>query len=191
MIGVTLASAAASACGSTAQQFFSHSFETDKARLEQFFAEQQCIDDLRFAPDSADPLVALVLVNAADAGVDKRLYENVLTRFNCVAQIRRRSASAYQTIIDYVGEDRYAELCPEERLRRVYVVAADGGANLRATPDSRGERIGAIAQGVVANDGVRMGEWIHVTTHVGEGYMHESTLRLYLPEPEAESKPGT
>ena len=180
VIGQFLAPAVANACGSAAQQFWSLILEADKDRLEAFLKEQQCSGDLKFSPDAADPYVAIVLINAARAGVDKRVFEGVLTRFNCVAQLSNRSG--YQTIIDYVGEDRFGELCRGEDLRRVYVVTAEGGANLRASPDIDGQKIGAVANGAVAINASEDGEWIKVTTYVGEGYMHESTLRPYLPQ---------
>jgi len=169
----------ANACGSAAQQFWSYILESDRATLESFLDSQQCSGDLKYSPDAADPYVALVLINAARAGVDKGVFENVLSRFNCVAQLSNRSG--YQTIVDYVGEERFGELCKEENHRRVYVVSADGGANLRKTPSIDGQKIGAVGNGAVAVDGIRDGEWIKVTTYLGEGYMHESTLRPYLP----------
>jgi len=167
------------ACGSPAQQFWSNILEAEKSRLEAFLKEQQCSGDLKYSPDAADPYVAIVLINAARAGVNTRIFEGVLTRFNCVAQLSNRSG--YQAIIDYVGQDRYDELCRDEDLRRVYVVAADGGANLRASPSLDAQKIGAVANGAVAINGIQEGEWIKVTTYMGDGYMHESTLRHYIP----------
>jgi hypothetical protein len=116
-------------------------------------------------------------MNAAHAGVSKDIFESVLSRFNCVAQLENRTG--YQVIIDYVGQERFAEICSPERLDRVYVVKAQGGANLRASPSMDGEKVGTVAQGSVAIDGELHGEWIKVKTYAGEGYMHESTLRAY------------
>jgi hypothetical protein len=117
-------------------------------------------------------------MNAAHAGVSKNIFESVLSRFNCVAQLKNRTG--YKVLIDYVGQERFAEICPPGMLDRVYVVKAQGGANLRASPAMNGEKVGTVAQGSVAVDGEPHGEWIKVKTYAGEGYMHASTLRAYL-----------
>ena len=166
------------ACGSVAQSFWGMILESDKGRLESFLQSHACSGELKFSPDRADPYVAVVLMNAAHAGVSKDVYEEVLSRFNCVAQLNNRTG--YQVLIDYVGPERFSEICSPKKLERVYVVKAQGGANLRASPSMDGEKVGTVAQGVVAIDGERDGEWIKVTTYAGEGYMHESTLRAYL-----------
>jgi hypothetical protein len=166
------------ACGSVAQSFFGMLLEADKDRLETFLRSQDCFGELDFLPDEADPYVAVVLMNAAQAGVSKDLFEHVLSRFNCVAQLRNRTG--YQVLVDYVGADRFAEICSPEKLQRVYVVVARGGANLRASPSVDGKKIGTVAQGSVAIDGEPHGEWMKVKTYSGEGFMHESTLRPYI-----------
>lgn len=166
------------ACGSVAQSFWGMILESDKGRLESFLQSHACSGELDFSPDRADPYVAVVLMNAAHAGVSKDIFEKVLSRFNCVAQLKNRSG--YQVFIDYVGPERFVEICNPEKLKRVYVVKAQGGANLRASPSMDGEKVGTVAQVVVAIDGEPQGEWIKVKTYSGEGYMHESTLRAYL-----------
>ncbi len=83
-------------------------------------------------------------------------------------------------LVDYVGQERFSEICSSERLGRVYVVKSQGGANLRATPSLDGEKVGTVAMGSVAINGEPHGEWVKVETYAGEGYMHESTLRTYL-----------
>lgn len=83
-------------------------------------------------------------------------------------------------IVDYIGKAQVQELCPEQQLRRVYVVLAAGGANLRNAPSVDAPKNGAIAEGTAVEDGVTEGDWVHVKTHMGSGYMHVSTLRPYL-----------
>ncbi|MGB5335525.1 MAG: SH3 domain-containing protein, partial [Woeseiaceae bacterium] len=166
------------ACGSVAQSFWGMILESDKGRLETFLQSHACSGELKFSPDRADPYVAVVLMNAAHAGVSKDVFESVLLRFNCVAQLKNRSG--YQVLIDYVGQERFSEICSSEKLDRVYIVKAQGGANLRASPSLDGEKVGTVAQGSVAINGELHGEWIKVETYAGEGYMHESTLRNYL-----------
>ena len=90
--------------------------------------------------------------------------------------------SAHRRIVDYIGGERVNELCPEDELRRIYVVAAEGGANLREGPASDSPKIGALSDGVAVENGRVDGDWIHVDTFMGAGYMHRSTLRQYLPE---------
>lgn len=168
----------ATACGSVAQSFWGMILESDKDRLESFLQSQACSGELKFSPDRADSYIAVVLMNAAHAGVSKDIYETVLSRFNCVARLGKRTG--YQVIVEYVGAERLSEICSRERLERVYVVKAEGGANLRASPSINGDKIGTVAQGVVAVDGESDGEWIKVRTYAGEGYMHATTLRPYL-----------
>ena len=167
------------ACGSVEQSFWSMMLEVDKDRLETFLESQVCSGELDFSPGKSDPYVAVVLINSAHAGVSKDIFGRVLSRFNCVAQLKNRSG--YKVLVDYVGEERFNTICDSARLSRVYVVTAQDGANIRKSPSKDGEKIGAIAQGSVAVDGEVNGEWIKVRTYMGEGYMHESTLRSYLP----------
>jgi len=166
------------ACGSVAQSFWGMILESDKGRLETFLESHACSGELKFSPDRADPYVAVVLMNAAHAGVSKDVFESVLSRFNCVAQLKNRSG--YQVLVDYVGQERFSEICSSEKIDRVYVVKSQGGANLRASPSLDGEKVGTVAQGSVAINGEPHGEWVKVETYAGEGYMHESTLRTYL-----------
>lgn len=166
------------ACGSVAQSFWGMILESDKGRLETFLESHACAGELKFSPDRADPYVAVVLMNAAHTGVSKDIFESVLSRFNCVAQLKNRSG--YQVLVDYVGQERFSEICSSEKLDRVYVVKSQGGANLRASPSLDGEKVGTVAQGSVAINGETHGEWVKVETYAGEGYMHESTLRNYL-----------
>lgn len=166
------------ACGSAAQAFWGMILESDKNRLETFLQSQACSGELDFEPDRADPYVAVVLMNAAHAGVSRDIFESVLLRFNCVAQLKNRTG--YQVLVDYVGQERFNEICSAEKLDRVYIVKAQGGANLRASPSIDGEKVGTVAQGSVAINGEPDGEWIKVKTYAGVGYMHASTLRAYL-----------
>lgn len=171
---------AAPACGSVAQAFASMMLEADKDRLESFLESQACHDNLKFSPHRADRHVAIVLMNSAHAGVSKNLFGDVLARFNCVARLRSRSG--YQVLVNYLGAERFAEVCDADKLDRVYVVTASGGANLRASPSMVGEKLAAVADGVVANDGKQHGEWLEVTTYLGRGFLHESTLTKYLQD---------
>lgn len=166
------------ACGSVAQSFWGMILESEKDRLETFLQSHACSGELEFSPDRADPYIAVVLMNAAHAGVSKEIFEKVLSRFNCVAQLKNRTG--YQVLVNYVGPERFAKICSSDKLDRVYIVKAQGGANLRASPAMDGEKVGTVAHGSVAVDGERNGEWIKATTYAGEGYMHESTLRAYL-----------
>ena len=165
------------ACGSAAQSFWSMILESDKSRLETFLKSQACSGELKFSPDEADPYVAVVLMNAAHAGVSKEIIERALSRFNCLAQLNERTG--YQVLIDYVGQERFDKICDSDDLTLVYVVKAQGGANLRASPSTDGKKSGAVAQGSVAINGEPHGERIKVKTYIGEGFMHESTLRSY------------
>ena len=82
----------------------------------------------------------------------------------------------------YIGPRRFAEACDPEVLARIYVVKAKGGANLRSGPALTASKIGAIAEGAAVRNGVRDGDWVHVNTYLGNGYIHISTLRPYLGE---------
>ena len=144
------------ACGSVAQSFFGMILERDKDRLEAFLRSHACSGELKFSPDRADPYVAVVLMNAADLGVSKDIFEKVLSRFNCVAQLNNRTG--YQVLIDYIGQEQFAKNCSPEKLDRVYVVKAQGGANLRASPSIDGRKVGTVAQGSVAVNGERHNE---------------------------------
>jgi len=166
------------ACGGVAHAFHRMKLETDPERLEAFLQTQTCSEELHFFPELADRPVFAVLKNAAAAGVSVDLFERVLTRFNCVAKLADQPD--YRVIMDYVKPDRFAALCAPEALARVYIVQVTSGANLRATPSIRGAKVGAVQFGAIALEGEVSGEWIKVRTYMGEGYMHESTLRKYL-----------
>ena len=169
-----------SACGSVFKSFSAMMLEADKDRLESFLTAQSCNEPAEYSPNNADQYIALVLMHAVQARVSVNIVESVFAKYHCVAKLR--PYSGHRQIVDYIGGARVNEICPEDEVRRLYVVAADGGANLRVGPTSDSQKIRAIAEGVAVENGRIEGEWIRVDTFMGTGYMHESTLRKYLPE---------
>jgi len=167
-------------CGSVSKSFSATMLEADKDRLEAFLTAHSCNEPAKYSPNDADQYIAVVLLHAVHAGVSVDIVESVFSKYHCVAQLE--SHSAHQRIVGYIGSERVQELCPEEELRRLYVVATNGGANLREGPASDSPKIGAVAEGVAVENGRIEGNWIRVETFMGTGYMHRSTLRRYLPE---------
>ena len=159
-----------SACGSTAQEFFSYLLEADRSRLETFLTSQSCASEAKYSPTEADPYIALVLINAIDAGVDRKTIESVFVRYNCTSTVRNRTA--YARIVDYLGEDRFAEVCDIESLRRMYIVQAEGGANVREEPSTEARKTGVVAEGSLVKNARIDGDWLLVDTYSGTGYMH-------------------
>lgn len=168
------------ACGSTAQQFWSYTLEADKSKLESFLTEQSCVSEAKYSPVEAEPYIALVLINAIDAGVSRDTIELVFKRYNCASTVRNRSA--YRKIVDFLGEERFSEICDLETLRRMHVVRADGGANVRSEPNKQADKVGVVAEGALVKNGKIDGDWVLVDTYSGTGYMHSSILRPYILE---------
>ena len=169
----------AHACGSVAQSFSAMMLETDKARLETFLEDHTCAEPARYSPDTADRYIAVVLLHAVRAGVSVDLVATVFGRYHCVARLA--PYSGHRQIMDYIGKKRVLQMCPEDKLLRLYIVSAEGGANLRRAPGEDAAVIGAMAEGVAVENGWSGGEWIRVDTYLGRGYMHRSTLRHYIP----------
>ena len=181
VIGLALISPVPSfACGTVAKSFSALMLETEKDSLEAILSSHSCNTPAKYSPDDADEFVALVLLHAVQAGVPAEIIEPVFAKYHCVAQLA--PYPAHRVIVNYIGKARVHELCPEQKLRRVYVVLADGGANLRSGPSVDTPKIGTIAEGAAVEDGIVEGDWVHVKTHWGSGYMHGSTLRPYLHE---------
>jgi len=168
------------ACGSTAQQFWSYTLEADKSKLESFLREQSCASEAKYSPVEAEPYIALVLINAIDAGVPRETIESVFKRYNCASTVRNRSA--YRKIVDFLGEERFSEVCDLQTLRRMYVVRATGGANVRSEANKQAAKVGVVAEGALVKNGKIDGDWILVETYSGTGYMHSSTLIPYYLE---------
>ena len=168
----------ASACGSVTQHFRVMSRETDAQKLDAFLDRYSCVPTVAYAPDSADTYIALVLINASRARVSKDKVASVLATFNCASLAR--ALPGYVEIAAYIGVERFASACDPEVLSRIYIVVADGGANLRREPALSASKIGAIAEGIAVRDGKRQGDWVLVDTYLGAGYMHISTLKSYL-----------
>ncbi len=168
------------ACGSVFKSFSATMLEVDKERLESFLTAHSCNEPANYSPNHADQYIAVVLLHAVQAGVSVDIVESVFAKYHCVARLA--PYSSHRRIVDYIGGERVQELCPEEELRRIYIVAADGGANLREGPVADSPKIGAVAEGVAVENGQVEGDWIRVETFMGTGYMHRSTLRQYLPE---------
>ena len=169
-----------SACGSTAQHFWSYTLEADRVRLQTFLESESCASEAEYSPIRAEPYIAIVLINAIDAGVDRETIEAVFERYNCVSSVRNRTA--YQRIVEYLGDDRYAEICDVEAFRKMYVVASDGGANIRKEPSTDAQKVGVKAEGTLVRNGEKRGDWFFVDTDKGPGYMHSSTLTPYIPD---------
>jgi hypothetical protein len=163
-----------------AKSFSAIMLEADRERLESFLDAQSCDEPARYSPYDADQYIVAVLMHAVQAGVPVEIVESVFAKYHCVAQLA--PWSGHRLVVDYIGGRRVQEICPEDQLRRLYVVVADGGANLREGPANDSPKIGAIAEGVAVENGWIEGDWIHVVTFMGSGYMHRSTLRQYLPE---------
>jgi len=168
------------ACGTVAQSFWSNVLEADKTQLESFLKSQTCSDAERYAPEQAEPYIAIVLINAIDAGVSEQTIEAAFTQFNCVSTVRRRTA--YNRIIEFVGKERFSKICDAEALGRMYIVKASGGANLRRAPSISADKLGAVAEGTLVKDAEPEGEWFFVHSYRGSGYVHQSTLKPYLGE---------
>ncbi|HNP64390.1 MAG TPA: SH3 domain-containing protein [Woeseiaceae bacterium] len=168
------------ACGSVAQSFWSNVLEADQSRLDTFLKSQSCGDAVKYSPEHAEPYIALVLLNAIDAGVPKQTIEDTFKAFNCVSTVRHRSA--YKKFVEFFGEERFLEICDSEALARMFIVQASGGANLRSAPSTSAEKLGAVAEGALVKDAQPEGDWFLVESYLGRGYMHKSTLRPYLGE---------
>ena len=154
--------------------------ETDRDNLEAILSSHSCNEPAKYSPDDADEFITLVLLHAVQAEVPAEAIEPVFARYHCVAKLA--PYPAHRDIVEYLGESRVKELCPGEQIRRVYVVVSGGGANLRDAPSLDADKIGAVAEGAAVENGVVEGDWIHVKTYLGSGYMHVSTLRPYLHE---------
>ena len=168
------------ACGTVAKSFSAMMLETDRESLEAILLSHSCNEPAKYSPDDADEFIALVLLHAVQAKVPAEAIEPVFARYHCIAKLA--PYPAHRDIVAYLGESRVRELCPNEQLRRVYVVVSDGGANLREGPSVDAVKIGAVAQGASVEQGTVEGDWIHVKTYLGSGYMHVSTLRPYMHE---------
>jgi hypothetical protein len=168
------------ACGSVAQSFWSNLLESDKSRLESFLKSQSCSDAEGYSPERAEPYIALVLLNAINAGVPQQTIEATLKLFNCASTVRERTV--YGKIVEFLGEERFSEVCDVEALSRMYIVRASGGANLREAPSTSAAKLGAVAEGTLVKDAVLKGDWLLVDSYRGRGYMHKSTLKPYLGE---------
>ena len=168
------------ACGTVAKSFSAVMLETDRESLEAILSSHSCSEPATYSPDDADEFIALVLLHAVQAEVPAEAIEPVFARYHCIAKLARYPA--HRDIVAYLGESRVKELCPNEQLRRVYVVVSDGGANLREGPSLDAAKIGAVAEGASVEQGTVEGDWIHVKTYLGRGYMHVSTLRPYMHE---------
>ena len=102
----------------------------------------------------------------------------MLTSFNCAYSARDHDG--YVEIKAYLGAETFSKVCNTDILAQVYVVAVQGGANLRTEPSIAASKLGAIAEGSAVRNGTRDGDWVYVDTYLGSGYMHASTLKRYL-----------
>ncbi|MEM7430382.1 MAG: SH3 domain-containing protein [Pseudomonadota bacterium] len=168
------------ACGSVEDMFERMRFETDKAPLESFLEDFSCGTPSKYSPERADTYIAMVLINAARARVSKDKVQATLSSFNCAYSARHYHG--YVEIKAYLGDKRFGAACDLDVIERVYVVTANGGANLRTKPSISAPKLGAIAEGVAVRNGTEESEWVLVDTYLGRGYMHVSTLRRYVEE---------
>jgi len=164
-------------CGNTAEHFYRYWDLESKAKKIKLLEVLGCNQPSNYAPRSADPIITRVLADALNNDVPSKTIKMVLTNYHCA--YGGRNLTEYQTIKNFITEQKYAEFCDIERLQRIYIVKSKGGAVFRSAPSVSSERLDAIAEGAFVEVEDSVGEWAKIKYAGVYGYVFKPLLSAY------------
>lgn len=161
------------ACGTTGHQFMRYWSGDMLVWKQQYLLEHSETVWINYKPLRDDPVIAKVLADALQSGVDRQLVSAVLKRYHCVA-------GAHHTAFYTELEKQLGVICSSELLASLRLVAASGGVNLRRLPGKQGDVVGTIVEGAVVSILADAGNgWVKVRTYAGVGYIYQALLSSY------------
>jgi len=168
------------ACGSTAHWFSWYWDAKDLKQKNNHLKQYEnfgCSMSLSYSPRIAEPIIVKVLVDAIESGVEKKIINGILKKYNCVYGARK--LPIYSKIKEYITGSKYNEFCNIEKIHRIYIIRANSGVVLRSDANKNSKRIGTIAHGSIVIEKKANGDWINVKSYAGEGYVFKSLLESY------------
>ncbi len=165
------------ACGSTAKNFYQYWHYDTVASKNKFLQKYGCVEPINYFPLDADPIIAKVLVDAIDTGIDGTTINNVLKNYNCA--YGARNLAEYSKIREFITAEKYNEFCNIDKLKKIYIVNVESGVVLRSGAGKDKERISALAHGTQVEVINTIDDWAHVKSSHGEGYVFKQLLKPY------------
>jgi hypothetical protein len=167
-------------CGCMNEDFFMvyWQFEPDDMDAkENFIKTAASIHGLNYDPEVADKLLLKVLLDGARKGVNLNIIKGTLVQYNCV--FHSRNLPEYRQLLELLPPAFATKICTDKKYKNTFMVISDNGAVIRSRPSKQSRRVNSIPDGQLVELKEINGEWMNVSSHWGEGYIHSSLLKKY------------